>query len=386
MFELPTSPSKPGRPSSRRDLISNSIRDAIVTGQYAPGSQLPSRTDLQEEYQASPVTVQAAMSELKRQEFVVTDNGRGSYVSEYPPSLHHFGMVFSYDPLQANREGVAELAAREAAVLNDPPCRRITLYADVSDEKADSEGTQRLCEDIEARRLAGLILVGTVPKWIENALVDHPEAMPPCVQFNCRHVPPYTPAFVFDYEAFMQNALQRLSELGCRTVALIGSGGLLHNRVSNSLMVHLFEQNLKSYGLRSEPYWVHEIHPDLSREARRCSHLMFRGGTSDRPDGVIISDEILVEAVTLGILDAGGAEDIPIIADCNLPYLRNPAVPVTWLGYDIRQGLKDCFERLEALKGEPPAHQQELIGMPPRWHDPRNTSSVATRQYQVAAI
>lgn len=70
--------------------IASAIREQIFTGELAPGAKLPSRRDLVEQYGCALETVARAMELLRREGFVTTTQGVGSFVREQP-LIHRCG-------------------------------------------------------------------------------------------------------------------------------------------------------------------------------------------------------------------------------------------------------------------------------------------------------
>lgn len=56
------------------------LRDAITSGQYKPGEQLPSRAQLTAWYEVSAMTVQNALRELRDEGLIVSRQGQGVFV------------------------------------------------------------------------------------------------------------------------------------------------------------------------------------------------------------------------------------------------------------------------------------------------------------------
>jgi 5'-deoxynucleotidase YfbR-like HD superfamily hydrolase len=75
----PVDPEDPRRPNVQ---IAASIRAAILTGELAPGSQLPSGNELAKFFGASRVTVLAAIRTLRDEGFVRSRAGSGVYVRD----------------------------------------------------------------------------------------------------------------------------------------------------------------------------------------------------------------------------------------------------------------------------------------------------------------
>jgi len=67
--------------------IMRQIVDAIAGGRLAPGEQLPSHRDLALQLVIAPLTVKKAYDELERQGLIVTQRGRGSFISETLPAV-----------------------------------------------------------------------------------------------------------------------------------------------------------------------------------------------------------------------------------------------------------------------------------------------------------
>src|SRR5918999_2847043 len=64
--------------------IANSIRAAILTGEFEPGAQLPPGRQLAEFFGVSPMTVHQAVRTLRDEGFVTSRAGSGVFVSAQP--------------------------------------------------------------------------------------------------------------------------------------------------------------------------------------------------------------------------------------------------------------------------------------------------------------
>ena len=65
--------------------LARAIRERIARGDYRSGARLPSEAELCAAFQVSPMTVRRAIGELVREDVVVTEHGRGTFVK--PPQL-----------------------------------------------------------------------------------------------------------------------------------------------------------------------------------------------------------------------------------------------------------------------------------------------------------
>ena len=67
--------------------IIEEVKKRSVRGQYAPGSKFPSVRELSREMGVNPNTMARAYMELKREGFLFTQRGQGSFVTETPEQV-----------------------------------------------------------------------------------------------------------------------------------------------------------------------------------------------------------------------------------------------------------------------------------------------------------
>jgi len=63
-------------------VIAERLRSRIASGEFSPGSRLPTGRELAAEYEVAPNTVLAAIRELRDDGLVTSQQGRGVYVRE----------------------------------------------------------------------------------------------------------------------------------------------------------------------------------------------------------------------------------------------------------------------------------------------------------------
>ena len=69
------------------DQIYSQIKDAILSGQVTEGEALPSIRALAKDLRISVITTKRAYEDLERDGFILTQQGRGSFVAEQNPAL-----------------------------------------------------------------------------------------------------------------------------------------------------------------------------------------------------------------------------------------------------------------------------------------------------------
>lgn len=67
--------------------IVRQIADAIAGGRLEAGARLPSHRELAEELVIAPLTVKKAYDELERDGLLVSQRGRGTFITETLPSI-----------------------------------------------------------------------------------------------------------------------------------------------------------------------------------------------------------------------------------------------------------------------------------------------------------
>ncbi|MCW2900115.1 MAG: regulatory protein GntR [Streptosporangiaceae bacterium] len=74
-------------PKQRYEEVADDLRRKIETGEYSPGSSLPSRRDLMIEYQCSDTVIGKAMMILRGLGLTETQPGVAVFVKRDRPSL-----------------------------------------------------------------------------------------------------------------------------------------------------------------------------------------------------------------------------------------------------------------------------------------------------------
>ena len=81
------------RSSPKQTEIVQDIRRMILSRKLAPSAQLPTVAEMEERYGAARVTVQRAVTYLRKQGFVNTKSRHGIFVAQDPPCLCNLGLV-----------------------------------------------------------------------------------------------------------------------------------------------------------------------------------------------------------------------------------------------------------------------------------------------------
>lgn len=74
---------------SRQTLIADALREEIASGDFPPGSQLPSEREISERFEVARNTVRLALSALVSEGLIVSEHGRGYFVRSHEPFTYY---------------------------------------------------------------------------------------------------------------------------------------------------------------------------------------------------------------------------------------------------------------------------------------------------------
>ncbi|MEU4387063.1 GntR family transcriptional regulator [Promicromonospora sp. NPDC023805] len=81
----------------RHEQVAAELREQILSGDLAPGAQLPSTAQLMDRFDAANATVQRALKSLKDEGFLDSRVGKGVYVRNQPPLVIDTGAYLPPD-------------------------------------------------------------------------------------------------------------------------------------------------------------------------------------------------------------------------------------------------------------------------------------------------
>ncbi len=335
----------------RQNAILDELRGEILDGSLAPGSRLPTRSELVARFDASSVTVQRALDTLVADGFVQARGRNGTFVVDHPPHRCHYGLVIAgAQSARAHWPHFWRAMADEAAGLFGAGPRSMTVYCGI--ETRDERHYPKLLRDVQARRLAGLIFA-TNPYYLANSpVLDLPGL--PRVSVGDRHGSAVPSVISQDSRGLIDLAIARFAALGRTRVALLTVPGIAPEHREH------FLAELGRHGLTTRPEWLQAAVIDYPYWAEHLTRLLFRPGQAQTPDALLITDDNLVGPATAGLAALGVRcpAEVEVIAHANFPWPTASALPITRIGFDatqlLRQGVAD-LER-QRLAPERPTH------------------------------
>ena len=288
---------------------------------------MPNRSELEEQFGASTVTVQRAFNTLIEDGFIDVRGVRGSYVSAKPPHLCNYALVLPQPSDMGSQFWMA--LCNEAAKVTQSGSRRILIYHDVNGH-GHSDNERRLIADIRAHRLAGLVFL-----FAPFALAGSPVLTEPGVERVALRSKVFADGISsvwVDEKALIQRALSLAAGRGRRRVAVLRNSC----KLAPDSFWHRWSELVASHGLETRPYW----HLPLSMldpiAIRQTVHLLMNPRQEERPDVLIVADDNLLEAATTGLIAARSQvpQDLDVIAHANFPLpTKSHGVPAIRLGF-----------------------------------------------------
>ena len=334
------------RTSEKRDRLITALRRAIVSGRYAPGEQLPTRVELARLHKVSVMTAQWVSEELAREGFIRSDATRGTFVTERPPHLHRYGLV-----LPEREDGTVDPITHQfchALYLETMRLHRergvdVAVYQNVT-ANADTPDARRLRADVDAGRVAGLI-VGVSwllePSGILEACRER--GIPVAGAGNREMADHGFVSVCHDNEALMTRALKDFAGRGRKRVAI------LSNHEPAGLLAE-FGPRIEALGMETRLAWLPAARVGDTLATRSLAYLLTQ--LRERPDALLIPDDSFVEAATAGLKEGGirVPDELDVLAHANFPYITPSALPIRRIGFDMREFAKFCIGAIDARR------------------------------------
>lgn len=335
--------------------IIQDLRRRIVTGEYAPGAQIPLRQKLLEMYGASKGTVQQAVNHLLKEGFLEGRGSKGMFVPTCPPHRFQIGITFPAVKSDRNvRWDSFWQALEEAAATFHAADPRYTfkIYYGMGIDQ-DEAAKRELLDDLHGDRLAGLLVLehGRIFTLMRQELLK----IPVVIFVEAEAATPAQPRPVelsHDYVQMFLMAVNHLRSRGRKRIAVVMQAELPADRLPK------FRKILREAGAVTRPEWMQGI--CLCQESipwtANVVKGLFSANLKEKPDGLIIVNENLSETAmrALAELELIPGHDVDVVSHGNFPTAGNPPKGVFRVGFDAREGLATAIRLIgRARQGQP---------------------------------
>jgi hypothetical protein len=343
------------RPPIKQLQVEQAIRLRMIDGPLRPGTQLPRRDDLQEEFRVSRDTIQRVFDHLSDDGFIVAKGRSGTFVAERPPHLHRFALVFNEPVARWTRFWHA--LRNEASIISQSGDREIVSFSDLAPHDGNPAYRQ-LQHDVRTLRLAGVILASPPLGLSGDAILGEPRI--PCVSIMMGPPPPGLPIIYPDHGSFIDRSLDWLMARGRRRVAVLTTPTYPNDHVRTAL---------EKRGMSTDPRWFQGISPQAAEWSRNCVQLLMGGPAEGRPDALLITDDNLVEHAMSGVVAAGlrVPHDLDVVGHCNFPWPAPSMLPIRRLGFNAREVLDGSLALIADQRAGRQPRMETLV--PARFED-----------------
>jgi len=323
----------------KRSEIVDELRTRIISGEFPPGSRLPSYAQIAEEFNSCRVTAQHAMRYLHEAGHVVIEQRIGAFVSKNPPNLCNIGIVIDR-PKESADTSVFQNALRaevEKWRLKKSPSGQKWQFSHYYGSVGFSEARDReaLLHSIHNQRFAGLIfLVGMCDPSVVISDLQLELLSTPKIVIGNKYAGMHS--VQLDYDAFFTRALDYLHERGRKRIGFL----LLCSGVQTLADTYeKLQPQVEARGMTTKPQWMHGTIFELKSWATSYIQLLMQCRGDDRPDALIIGDDHFVPEVTQVVLGSGVEvpKEFEVVAFAVFPTPTPSAVPATRLGFNASQ-------------------------------------------------
>ncbi|MFA6293009.1 MAG: GntR family transcriptional regulator [Victivallales bacterium] len=335
---------KRGSPDYRTQEITADLKEKIISGKWKPGMRIPTRRQLCAKYVAGPITIQNIIAQFEEDGFLKSDGRNGTCVVKTPPHMVNVALVFPEEVTVNRFWNALSTVAREKRSDGLKIIQRFNISHNGWTDNPDQVG---LISDILRKRLLG-VFFASIPFLVEKTPIVTEPGIPRCAIITPGSFSEFSQIFP-DAFSFQDKALGYLKSKGRKRIAVVGHPGISKAN---------WPEKITEYGFESGPYWIQGMNLLDTMPGYNLARLLFHDSIDERPDGLVITDDNLVESVTKGIAESGVRfpKELDVIAHCNFPCIPPSSVPVVHLGYDTREFLDQALRFLRAMRmeGAPP--------------------------------
>lgn len=333
---------------AKRIEIDRELRQRIINAKYPPGSRLPTRVELEKEFDVSSITIQRAVNLLVEDGFAVAKGREGTFATENPPHLSKIALLFPYDFKECIADNQFYRAfSNEAKSV----AKRMNVSFEIIDNFENwknMEQIQKLLDDVLEKRLAGIIFAA-VPAALENtSILNHPDI----ARVGIMSRPDYgIPAVWHDDFGFYSKAIDYLENKSCIKPAFLIPAMFLEN-TSKFIMKYVDHGKIQ---IKSK--YLQQFALSAREGVGNLLELIFDSGNRETPDSLVIGDDNILPIASKQLEKMGfnGEDDIKIVSLANFPWPTKSCLPVLRIGYEANTTLEICVNCIQKqLNGEIP--------------------------------
>lgn len=333
------------------------------------GDKLESEVKLAQRLGVSVHTVREAITTFAHQGLVERRAGKGTTVCERK-SPQHIALWLAVDPLHAAACGLRLLSRLHAELVNGGFRVKIYMAHAGLENQAGDAAYKELLEDLRERRVRGFVFAsGGVGSEARQLMEQTGVAV-----VSNEPAPSGGGYWVADDVAgALQAGVQHLADHGCRRIAFMNWSDPRAADPSPDV----FRRSLNECGVPVREEWIRgDLHPSLAG-AGYAELREIWSSRSEKPDGLVVGDDVLVEDVVTAILELGlrVPEQLRVVAHANKGMVTCRYFPAARIEFDTDERAQAMAKLMTKLaRGEPVAMPQVVL--PYRWREPSRAPAV----------
>ena len=335
---------------NKLERVSRAICAEIASGKFPPGGKLPTYDELERIHNVSYITINACIKLLKNSGLVISRERAGVFVSERPPILNRFAMIFPKEALSENR-----FLQTILKLLNDESVKRKLEFEIFPgfEPHVDNPDYQKLISELHKMRIGGVAHV-SMPSLPDACELLHFPGIPVINASSCMK---------FDDKSYVEKSCDYLLSRKKRRIAVLFQG-------KNHLVEKFMEKRDKS-GMNSPDHWFIPIGTDAREGAGNITRLLLDCPSEKRPNGLIITDDNLVDHALGGVFRSRVKvpEELEIVTHCNWPNPVTSVMPVKRLGYDVGEAVSIIIDILLKSRGKSGLQKTESVPLAPLFEE-----------------
>jgi hypothetical protein len=323
------------------------LRGEILSGQRTPGAKLPTYSALGAQFGVARPTISRGVKAMVSEGLVTVDPRRGMFVAMKLP--HHSRYLW----VSSERPGGTGWTSLSATILELIERGETGIAGDLVplvgvDGRTNNPAYQSLCDAVERRSAAGLLLMGSTTIGLLPIMQT-----PGLPRVAVGVAAPHAALLGLDFGQLIERASQWL-RIQAGGIAVFSPHAPDLERAQDSLLRRGLDEALLST-LHVGPVGFEKV-----------AELLFE--RTDRPQAVFVMDDSLVPPLLSGFARARVriGRDVRVLAHCNWPRALGADQGIQHIGFDAREILAAAKENVDAQRDGKPSRGRVV---PPRFAD-----------------
>lgn len=300
-----------------------------IRGAKRAGEKLDCIASLSEQLKVSTNTVRAALTILQNEGLVELRHGSGTYVRQAPTSGKHVALIAEIDLLYPATSFFFKEMFRQLRAFLLSAGHEVRIYSGTSipgsEEPYSILAGRHLVADLDRVSAVAAFLMMPDEPWIEPVRA---RGIP-----IVSNVPGLGASVTSDRTDMIRQAVQALAQSGRRRIGLINWGSVrpLSVPVQDHSLVDLFVRMVRDAGLHTSPGWQFSVSMPGIASAGWEAFRDIWGAEQEKPDGLVVTDDLLLPGVFDGLSDCGVGSPDPLLLATHFTEGNPVPVPVPFI-------------------------------------------------------